>query len=235
MAWFDTPKKTEVEKKDDEVELKPADVKAKLDKIDVLAEGQAAQGKRLEQLDSITAYIEEQKVERDRVKAAKQQQERQEKQKTEEEELDWIADPENAMKHTLAKSMQPLVESQINTQARLLSKDVFDDQQFEYYTDSTFKNEVDSLINSLPLAQRANAEAQKNCYYVVAGRKAAEIKEGKIKSKFSATSSSGDGTGNKGGKTDEVIILTEAEKKAAKIFGMKEEDYAKSKKEMSYV
>jgi phage I-like protein len=228
------------EKKEDEIELKPSDVKAKLDSIDELKKNQEAQSEKLKSLDTITGWIQKQEAKENQVAREKQEADRKKVKEDEAEELDWALDPEKATKtllaNTLNETLRPMQLSILNTNAKNLAAERFSDQAFEYYSDPTFKSEVDKLISGLPPASKGNMEAIENCYHVVYGRKAADIKEGKIKSRFASTSSSGNGTGAPSSKSEEVMTLTEDQKKAAKMFGMSEKDYATGfKKENAYV
>lgn len=244
MKWWQSAQEVDdKDKKDkddkDEFELKPKEIKAQLDKVDTLDTKMTEFGEKLKGLDEISAYIREQRA----AEAKKANEEKTKKNKESREELDsdlneeFLSDPANVTRKIMQETMSPLIESQVNTAARLTMNDMFNSQPevFEYISDPIIKREVESHVATLPLKDRNNPEAIKNCYYVATGRHQAEIKEGKIKARTAATSSSGSGTGGPESKSSEVITLSESEKKAARIFGLKEEDYAKSKKELSYV
>jgi len=233
------PDKKDDYKDDDKFELKPKEVKEKLDKLDGFDTRFNSMDEKLKSLDAISDYIKEQKAEKEkatRAEATKKANEHKAQTDTELEE-EFLTDPASATRRLLSEAMNPLVETQINTAARLQMKELFenDPDRFEYATDPTIKKEIETHVASLPLAQRANPAAIENCYYVATGRHQAEIKEGKIKSRTSAVSSSGSGSNTEKKDSDGTIVLNDAEKKAAKVFGLKEEDYAKSKKELSYV
>lgn len=239
--WWQTEKEPDKKdgKKDDEFELKPKDVKDKLDKLDGFETRFNNMDEKLKGLDDISAFIKEQKAEKEktaREEAARKAAEHKAQLETDIND-EFLTDPAAATRKMLNESMSPLVETQINTAARLQMKELFESEpeRFEYASDPTIKKEVEAHVASLPLNQRANPAAIENCYYVATGRHQADIKEGKIKSRTAAASSSGSGTHESQGGNDRPIVLSEQEKKAAKVFGLKEEDYAKSKKELSYV
>lgn len=224
--------KKEDGKKEDEIELKPADVKAKLDQIDGLKTSVDALTSKSAVLDNMQEFLNEQaedkrkKLEAERVAANSKGKE--------ELEEEFLTDPEKATR----RLMQPIVESNINLTSRNMTRDMMESnpERFDLYSDPTFRSTVDSMIASLPVANRVQAASIENCYYVAEGRLKQEIKDGKIKSRFAAASGSASGTGASGGKGEETITLTEQQKKAASIFGMSEKDYAAaSKKEGAYV
>lgn len=233
------------DKKDtDEFELKPKEVKEQLDKVGTLEKGfNDFKSKAEGQLDDVSNYIKEQRAKE--AKAAKDAADKNKKetQTATDEELNdvFVTDPANATRKivndTLNEHLKPLVESTVNNSARMVIKDIFENRadEFEYYTDPTIKKEVESLVASMALANRTNPDAIINAYYVAKGRHEKDIKEGKIKSSLSAASSAGSGTGKTNTSSEETVTLTDAQKKAAKVFGMSEQDYAKGVKETSYV
>lgn len=222
-----------------EFELKPEELKKQLAKVDALDTKISGMDEKLKSLDTITDYIKSQKeAEARRLAEAKAKEGKDKKEQTDIDLNDeFLTDPANVTRKIMQETISPLIESQINTAARITMNDLFSTQPdtYEYITDPTIRKEVEAHVATLPLKDRNNPEAIKNCYYVATGRHQAEIKEGKIKSRLSAAGSAGSGTGGPESKTEQSITLSEAEKKAARIFGLKEEDYAKSKKELSYV
>lgn len=244
MKWpweVEAEEKAKKEKeKTDEVEFKPADVKAKFDKIDSMETEVKGLNEKLKSLDTVTAYIARQEKEENDRKAAAAKKVREEKEVKETEELDFLTDPAAATEILVNKKLGPLVHNAVQGNARVIAQEHFDNNQnFEYFTDPTFKAEVMKLIFSLPTSTMTDVNSMENCYHVVAGRNAAAIKEGKIKSRFTAASSSATGTGAEGTKSDQVIVLNADQKKAAKMFNMTEKEYAaglaKERTEASYV
>ena len=153
-------------------------------------------------------------------------------------EILWLENPAQAAKMTFERESQGLTQATINTQSRQLRRDIFDENpdKYEYYDKANpeFKALVDSLIDNMPLANRTNPDAIQNCYYVAFGREQQKIKEGKLKSRFAATSTSSTGTTSTT-KDKDTIVLTDLQKSAAKAFGITEEEYGKQAREMTYV
>lgn len=224
-SWWGS-KKEEEEPKPGDIEIKPPkEIEEKLAKIDGIEASVKAFEAHTETLKGMGEFLAEQKKLKD--DARKKEADERAAKATETNDEEWITDPKKAAQDML----QPLVINQINTNSRLLRKEIFEDgKEFEYY-DGEFKKEVDNHIDSLPPAQRADANSIKNCYYVVAGKRQAEIREGKLKSRFSAASTSNAATST--GKTgDSKVALTDEQKLAAKRLGVKEESYAKNFQEM---
>lgn len=227
--------KNDKEKKDDEeeIELKPKDIKAKFDSIDSIKAQLDSYGENFKKLDSISEYIEEQREAKRKADEAAARANKEKQNKEEEESLDFLTDPANAVKTLVGKQLNevvnPLIKMTVANQAKQGSKEFYDSNPaFELYTDPDFRQYVDSLVQALPLNQQNNQEAWKNCYYVAAGRKAQEIKDGKIKARFASVSNGATGTGQVGDKAEKELVLTNDMKKAAAMFGMKEEEYAKA-------
>jgi len=187
----------------------------------------------------LTSFLDEQEAMKRRRIAEEAVKKANETKESEDKEMEtlWLENPQEAAKKTFERESAGLTTATINTQSQLLRKNIFDDNpdKFEYYDKSNpeFKSSVDSMIDNLPLNQRTNPEAIKNCYAVAAFNKSQEIKEGKLKSRFAATSTSS--TGNASTKDKDTVTLTELQKAAAKAFGISEEDYGKQAKEMNYV
>lgn len=231
MKFPFTTREDEKDKKEDEIELKPEEVKKKLDKIDSIETTVNGFNEKLKGLDSVTAYIARQEREEKDRKEAAARKAREVAEAKETEDLDFFGDPAAAVKHLVDKSVQPLVTNAVQQAARNNAYEFFQgDSRFEYFDDPAFKQEVMRLIYSVPPGSMNSNETFENCYHVVAGRKAQEIKEGKIKSRFAAASSSGGGTGATTGTSEKTITLSEDQKKAAKMFGMTEKEYAEGVK-----
>src|SRR5882762_3179980 len=224
--WGQKAKKEEDEDKQGDIEIKPPkEVEEKLNKIDGIEASVKAFEAHTDTLKGMATFLAEQKqIKED---ARKKEADDRAKAATETNDEEWITDPKKAAQDML----QPLVINQINTNSRLIRRDIFDDgKEFEYY-DGDFKKEVDNHIDSLPPAQRADPASIKNCYYVVLGRRQKEITEGKLKSRFSAASTAS-ATQSTGKGSEQIIALTDEQKIAAKRLGVKEESYAKNFKEM---
>jgi len=187
----------------------------------------------------LTSFLDEQDAMKRRRIAEELAKKANETKETEDKELNELAleDPVKAARLIFERESRGLTTATINTQSQLLRKQLFDDNpdKFEYYDKANpeFKSEVDRLIDGLPLESRTNPDAIQNCYYVAFGRKQQEIKDGKLKSRFAATSTTTSGSSST--KDKDTIQLTELQKKAAKAMGITEEDYGKQAREMNYV
>lgn len=247
MPWWMTEKedkeskdKKEKKDKEEEFELKPKEVKEKLDAIDGLKSSVEELKGKSSILDRMATFLDNVDAAKKEQNKQQRQQQLQQQQEDQEEELstEFITDPVNATKKLLRQTTAPLVEANVNMQAKLTMKELMDShpEEYEYATDPKVRLETEALIGKLPLSSRTDPESIKNCYLVVEGRHKQEIKEGKIKSRLAATSSAGNGTGSPKAESEEgKISLTDNQKKAAKIFGMTEEEYAKGAKELNYV
>lgn len=230
ISWLNGKKKEdegEGKGTNEEIELKPAEVKAQLDKIGSLESGfNSFKTESKATMDRMAAYLDKQ----DKDEATRLENERRAKATKTQEELDdeFLTDPKEATK----KLMRPLVETSVNHEARDMMRDMLDNNTEKYglMTDPNFKSQVEKLVFGLPLSQRANLQSIENCFYVAQGQNADAIKEGKIKARFAASSSVGGGEGEKG-KGTETFTLTDEQKKAAKVFGMTDEQYGKARKE----
>ena len=230
MAWWEG-KKEEEGKKEDELELKPKEVKAQLDKIETIStEFQKFRDESKSSQERLNKFLEAQE-ELQRIADEKAEAERNKRSGQEiNDELE--SDPASA----ITKLISPMHQTALKTEAKLARKEFFEDnaKDFEYYSDPTFRRRVDALIESLPIQTQSNVKSIENCYAVAERELRQEIKDGKIKSKFAAQSS----TNNNGStKTNEVTgdNLSDDEKSVAAKFGMTNDEYAKAKKELSYV
>jgi hypothetical protein len=215
--------KQKAKEEDDSIEIK-----AKIAKIDGLETSMNELKTKTAVLDRMNSYLDEQEA----AKAAALQAERIKAAKTQREESseDWLTDPEKAA----TAALTPLVRQQFLTQSKVLRRDIFDeDGKFEFYT-GDFKKKVDAYIDALPPDRQVDAASIENCYNLVVGQNWNEIKENKLKSRFTAMSHAGTGTGNSVDNQKETP-LTDDEKRAAKVFGLKEDEYATRKKEINYV
>lgn len=240
MGWIDALKrKTEgtvddKQKEQDDLELKSISESAeKTKKLE--SDFTAFKTKAEKDSQRLNSFLDEQEAAKRKAEADAKAKKVTEIKENEDKELEELAltDPVKAAKVIADRQMAPLVAAQINTSSQLLRKQIFDDdpQRYEYYT-GDFKAAVDKLIDGLPLNQKNNPDAIKNCYAVAAFDKSQEIKEGKLKSRFAAVSTSSTGTVDTSKKE---VELTDAEKRAASVLGVKESDYAEMKKDMQYV
>lgn len=146
---------------------------------------------------------------------------------------DFMLDPLDATRRAQA----PLASAVKMLAARSAIRETFENvESFPYYTGDV-KAKVDAMIAQQPLDAQMRSDVISNCYKAVVHDHLKEIQEGKLKARGSAAmfdgGSSGGHTGKSGESTTET--LTEEEKAAAKVFGMSEADWSKSKRELSYV
>src|ERR1017187_3647723 len=172
---------------------------------DELTEKINAGASAAEQLPKITQILEglqstmlastqaQQKRDEEAAKAVKaqQQQQQQEVSDTEFEEL-MLTNPKAGVNKAMAPLAQELVLLRFNNTKR----DLFEGEpeKFEYYH-GELKQEIDRLIENQPISFKANAqfaaENIKNCYDAVIGKHHKEILDGKLKTRFAASSGKG--------------------------------------------
>ncbi len=220
MDWWQRAKKEE-----------PVEPEAPKELIETRAKVEALDSRMTEMLNGLSAIsnsIAADKAEKEaektaRTEAARRKQVEDAKLSPEDLAANMFADPEGTVK----KLTDPLAVELMEMRANNVRREVFEDtEKYEYYT-GDFKAEVDKLLAVQPLAFRNNPASVENVYYNVLGRKQKEIAEGKLKSRFAsstgATSSSGKVAGNEDAFTIEV---DDNIRKAAKLVGMKPEEYA---------
>src|SRR5277367_1395548 len=157
---FPWDKEQEQVKKEDEIELKPADVKAKLDQIDTLTTAVSGLGDKLKGLDAVTAYVARQEKEATDRKAAADKKTKDEAVAAADADLDIFTDPASAIRGLISKEVAPLVTNAIQQTARQNAIEFFqNDARFEYFDDPTFKQEVMRNILSLPPNQMNNTDS----------------------------------------------------------------------------
>jgi hypothetical protein len=211
-----------------ELELKPAEVKAQLDKLNGFET-------KFTELTTSTKAITDWIAQQDALKVAAARKAQSEADaarvlEAENNKPDLFTQPDAYM----AAALDPLKANQVNMASLLMRREILDDAAFEYYTGDV-KKTIDTYIDGLPLSHRADPASIKNCYYTVIGQKQAELKEGKLKSRYAAASTSASGTGGTSATQTETVTLNDEQKAMAAKFGMKEEDYAKKFKEYAYV
>jgi hypothetical protein len=109
-------------------------------------------------------------------------------------------------------------------------RELFEDtDKFKYYH-GDIKREVDALLANQAVDFRMNPANIENCYHTVVGKHNAEILEGKIKTRFAASSggsvSKGE-AGDTGADDKKNLKLSDEAKKAARLLGFDEETYKK--------
>jgi len=217
--------------KESESELTPeekAEAEAQQKKIDDAAKAAAELPEiktKLNSLDNINKWIEDQKKEKEEAaRKAKEAEALKNKEKNDEqlEEL-FLTDPKKAVELATQGQQQLL----LTLRADNIKREVFEDaDKFKYYH-GDIKAEVDKLLEGQSIAARNDRSVVENCYLTVVGKHHDEIMEGKIKSRFAQGTSSGHLPGSAGADKDKKDrVITEDVKKLAKSFGVTPEDYA---------
>jgi len=230
--WW-SAKKEESEEEDEhknDIEIKPPkEVTEKLAKIDNLELGLNELKDKSKVLDRMSSYLDEQDNARQAARA-KEAAERAKK-ATENQDEEWLTDPQKAFQ----TAVNPLVAAQINTSSQILRRDIFNDgKEFEFYQ-GDFKKKVDQYIDQLPLQAKNDPASIKNCYFLVLGQSQAEIRDGKLKSRFAAVTTSNAKDGTNKGESSDKITLSDEQKRAAARLGVPENKYAARVKEFDYV
>jgi hypothetical protein len=219
--WWDRTKTPEPEE-ESVVPKELIETRAKVDEM----------GSKLEQmlsgLNAITSSLSEEKAEKERARVAREQAAA--KKNTEDSRLSpedlaaqLFSDPEGTVKNLT----DPLAQELMEMRAAQTRRDVFENtEKYEYYT-GDFKAEVDQVLAAQTLAFRNNPASVENVYFNVLGRKQKEIAEGKIKSRFAGSTGSTTQSGKGSGTGDKFTIDVDDQiRRAAKLVGMKPEEYA---------
>lgn len=240
-GWFDTirnrsseSESEEDKKKREQQDLEMTNTLKKVDKIDGLESSINELKSKAGVLDRMDSFLKEQEEAKRRREAEERARKAGEKKETEDKELEELAltDPIKAAEIIAARKTDPIIAATIDLQSKTLRREIFDSPDYEYYQ-GDFKVKVDKLIDDLQLQHRANPVAIANCYKVVLADHMKDIRDGKLKSRFASVSSSSSSTTSS--KDKDEIVLTDEEKRAARVFGIKDEDYAAMKKDMNYV
>lgn len=225
------------EKKEDQkaIELKPEDIqkliKPDMDKLKT--DMDAALDAKLAPMNQFFKEQKEAREEAARRQAAADK--KGEKEKLEVSPEDWITDPEEATRKTVSMEMGNLKEV-VGQQSAIIIRDKVLGKMDYYSSDPAFQSKVDALIDSQPLANRANSQVVMNAYKSVHYDMRKEIEEGKVKSLASMTSLNGGrqtvDTDNKDGKD---AALSAEEKNYAAKMGLTEKQWQDGKRELEYV
>lgn len=117
------------------------------------------------------------------------------------------------------------------TSARELRRSIFEDaENYEYYTGEV-KRKVDEMLDREPLTSQNNSDVVRNAYKVVVFEHMNDIRDKKLKSRLSSTSPAGILPAQNAPDPNALPSLNDEEKIIARNMGIKEEDWAKSKKE----
>ena len=226
LSWM--KKDREDGKTDLEVKLDDATQK-KLDEALGLKEEFGKVTTMLEGLKGIQAFVEESKTEKEAAAARARAAASAEHSKETDAELQELilTDPATAIK----RGTQDQSIAILTLRADQIKRDVFEDtDRFPYYS-GEIKSEIDKLLAGQNLTLRNDPSVVENCYFTVLGKHTEEVREGKLKSRFAGSSgsrgtSSGDAGAGKGEEKEHLEINDDI-RHAARIAGMKPEDYAK--------
>lgn len=220
MEWWQRAKKEESVEPEAPKEL--IETRAKVEALD------SRMTEMLNGLSSISNSIAADKAEKEaektaRAEAARRKQLEDSKLSPEDLAANMFADPEGTVK----KLTDPLAVELMEMRANNVRREVFEDtEKYEYYT-GDFKAEVDKLLAVQPLSFRNNPASVENVYYNVLGRKQKEITEGRLKSRFASSTGATSSSGKVAGTEDTFTIEVDDQiRKAAKLVGMKPEEYA---------
>ena len=234
MGWFNREAQRQHEDKGNDggtgdIELKPSEVKSKLEKIDSIetkfGEMQTSFDAKMQ---PVIDFIASQSAEK--AAAAKKIADERRAAEANIDATDWIDDPEGATR----KLLQPTNQALLVMAARATKQDVLNEKEY-YHGD--FKSKVDALIAQQPLKNQCDVQAIENCYKVVLADHITEINEGKLKTRAQAAIFDSKGTGGHSGRgaEEEEDVLTPQEEIIAGKFGMNKKEWAAARKEVQYV
>lgn len=233
MPWFrrsDGSFGAKDESKLDDVEFKPEDFKKDLETTFTtkLTEMQTAQDAKFAPMFEMAAQLKADREARETAaKKANEAKNREDNQVTDE---DFLLDPGGAVD----RKLQGPTNAILMLASREARREVL--AELPYYH-GELKTKIDAFIDSQPLANRSDASVIMNAYKLTVYDADQAIKDGKIKARNSAMNFESNGTGaHSGSETkDGMEALTAEEKFIASRMGVSETDWAKSKKEMSFV
>lgn len=222
---------------EDSVEFKPEAFKKDMDEsLDAkLKTLQEENDKKMKPLLDMATSIAEEKAEK--AKKLKEAEDKKTKEENEISDEDWMLDPKGTAERLIAQRTQGTNTATLMLASRMALKETFEDaEQYPYYTGDV-KAKVDAMVDAQPLNTRHRSDVIQNCYKLVVFDHQKEIAEGKIKARNSAASLTSTGTGGPSGKggSGEDEALSNEEKFAAKSMGITEDDWKKSKRELTYV
>lgn len=226
MSIWKPGDKKEEDKKDEPLSKEAEDKIKSI--VDASVSGLSAKFEdKLKGLDSINAFVTKQNE-----KEAEAEKKRLEAEKNKNK-----PSGEDLAARILSGDVESVVKELTGDQAKLVlsvradnvRREVFEDRaaDFPYYT-GDIKAEVDRIVRSQGLDFQNNPQALENTYYTVVGKKNKELQEGKLKSRFAASSgsnNSGAGDDDKSSRDKVEITITDDIKRAAKMTGLKVEDY----------
>ena len=133
-------------------------------------------------------------------------------------------------KEAIALATQGQTQAIKAVHADNVRRELFEAQdKFKYYH-GDIKREVDALLANQAVDFRMNPANIENCYHTVVGKHNGEILEGKIKTRFAASSggsvSKGE-AGDTGADDKKNLKLSDEAKKAARLLGFDEDTYKK--------
>jgi hypothetical protein len=214
LPWW----KSKSEEGEEKIEL-PKEIQEQLNQTASLKTEVAEMKTKLGALDTISAWIAEQREAAKPKPTVKTPE--QESEESEELAALLLTDPRAAHARLNATTNASIMQ----LRADVIRRETFEDnaEKFPYYT-GEIKSEINKLLAKQPLSFQNSPEALENTYYTVVGKMQKSISEGKIKDRFAAASSS------RTGKTEEengrITLEPNADiEKAAKMLGITMKDY----------
>lgn len=205
------------------------DTQKKLDAALSLGDDLKKMREQLEGLNSIQAFVSDQKKKQEDAERAAAAAKARESASQNDEELQnlILTDPAAAIR----RGTQDQSVAILTLRADQIKRDVFEDEdRFPFYTGEV-KSEIDKLLAGQNLQARNDPSVVENCYFTIVGKHAREAQEGKLKSRFAASSGSRgtSSTSAGGGKSEEneKLEINDDIRRAARITGMEPEAYAK--------
>jgi hypothetical protein len=218
----------ENKKEDEKVDL-PKELQDRFDsvKTDVTTEVTKKIDERFASMTPVIDFVTQYKKDQEEARTAREEAARrkaeQDSSKTDE---DLAAELLTNPRAVLSEINKPQTQLMLQLRADNIKREVFQDraQDFPYY-DGDVKKEVDQLLAKQSLQFQNDASSIENVYHTVVGKKMKEINEGKIKSRFAASSS----TSSSGPRSDDAekksIKVTPEIERAAKLTGLTTKDY----------
>jgi hypothetical protein len=238
MPWYrknDGEVKPGDEKKEDEdIEFKPEKLKEDIGKDldERFTKFSTANDEKMKPLLTMAENIEKDRIARE--ERARKEAEKKDKDDNALTSEDFMLDPAGATKRAIAEGTSGLTRATMMLAARGNIRETLEDKEY-YHGD--FKTKVDEMIANQPLEAQCRPDVIENCYLVILAKNMKDIQEGKVKARVSGSTFDSGGTGGHKaeGKEGENDTLTADEKQAAAAMGINEKDWAKSRRELSFV
>ena len=225
----DTPwwKRDKPEEKKVEDDL-PESIKQQLSKVDTIESKLGESTSKIDSivagLESVNAYIKTQQTREEEATRARARQTQLDNEPSPEDlAAALLQDPQSAVNRMTSNQATAIMELRADN----IRRETFEDgEKFPYYS-GEIKNEINNTIANQTLAFRQNPANLENVYYTVIGKRSKEINEGKLKTRFATPSGSSLSSGGSDSDKGKIKIeVTDDIRKAARLVGIKAEDYA---------